>query len=89
MKWLRDWWHGELITLNAPRGWPALVERDYGVCCPICKTRYEILDTLPMGAIQATVVCSARGCGEMMEVYPHPYFGWRKPIVEYRERSYA
>lgn len=87
---LRAWWRDELTMLDAPKEWAASVKTTDSIQCPICYDSYKISELgITRNATQVTVVCAKRGCGEQMEAYPDPYFGWAKPRVEWREKSFA
>jgi uncharacterized protein YbaR (Trm112 family) len=87
--WLKlaQFWQQNYIDAKPPAEWPVVGEVGM-ISCPICQNSYKVDDKIPTTSKRATVVCSNTACGESMEVYPDNYYGWLKPRVEYRERSY-
>jgi hypothetical protein len=87
--WLKlaQWWQQEYINIKPPVDWPTVGEVGT-ITCPICQASYKVDDKIPHSSKRATVVCSNAECGESMEITPDSYYGWLKPKVEYRERSY-
>jgi tRNA G37 N-methylase Trm5 len=81
---LAQWWQKEYVNVKPPSEWPTV--GDVGIAkCPECAAAYEIRKLVPQHANHATLVCN---CGQHMDVYRDSFYGWLKPRVEYRKKSY-
>jgi transcription elongation factor Elf1 len=65
-------------------GITGIISPDGLVTCLCCGKKYDIEKYIPKESKQATLVCAE--CREPMELYPHPQYGWKMPVIMSRER---